>query len=186
MTFDAAALLIIDMQKCMASPHHVRNNPAAEDNIAALLAAWRLKGRPVIHIRHISRNTASGFRPGQSSAEFQSRFEPEPDEHVVEKNVPDAFAQSGLERWLRVRAINALVICGVATNNSVESTARSAGNLGFTTVIAADAAFAFEKVDFDGRLRSAQEVHAMSLANLHGEYGAVLDTAAILSDGDPR
>ena len=27
-------------------------------------------------------------------------------EHVVEKNIPDAFAQSGLERWLRIRGID--------------------------------------------------------------------------------
>jgi nicotinamidase-related amidase len=99
----------------------------------------------------------------------------------MEKYVPDAFVRSGLERWRRVLSINTIVICGVTTNKLVESTARSAGNLGFKTVIAADGGWVFDKVDFDGGLRSAQDMHAMSLANLHGEYGTVLHKEAILS-----
>jgi len=35
---------------------------------------------------------------------------------------------------------------------------------------------------FHGRLRTADEAHSMSLANLSGEYCAVLDTAAVLAD----
>jgi nicotinamidase-related amidase len=66
------------------------------------------------------------------------------------------------------------VVVGVSTNNSVESTVRSAGNLGFTTYVVGSACFAFEKEDFFGQSRSADEVHAMSLANLHGEYATVI------------
>jgi nicotinamidase-related amidase len=98
---------------------------------------------------------------------------------VVEKNVPDAFINSGLERWLRVRDIEAVVILGVSTNNSVEATARTAGNLGFVTYVAADATFAFAKVDYNGVTRSAEDVHAMALANLHGEYATVLNSAEL-------
>jgi nicotinamidase-related amidase len=66
------------------------------------------------------------------------------------------------------------VIVGVSTNNSVESTARSSGNLGFKTFVVADGTFAFEKKDFNGVLRTAEEVHAMALANLYGEYATVI------------
>jgi nicotinamidase-related amidase len=93
---------------------------------------------------------------------------------VVEKNVPDAFINTGLERWLHVRAIASVVIVGVSTNNSVESTARTAGNLGFKAFVVADATFAFEKEDFNGVHRTAEEVHAMALSNLHGEYATVI------------
>jgi nicotinamidase-related amidase len=168
------ALLIIDMQKGMQSPTlPPRNNPRAEANIARLLAAWRDAGRPVVLVRHISRSPTSVFAPGQSGAEFQEAFSPLAHEHVVEKNVPDAFINTGLERWLHVRGIRDVVIAGVSTNNSVEATARTAGNLGFSTVVVADACFAFDKTDFGGTLRSAEEVHAMALANLHGEYAEV-------------
>jgi nicotinamidase-related amidase len=83
---------------------------------------------------------------------------------------------------LQSSAIEALVIVGVSTNNSVEATARMAGNLGFETYVVSDACFTFARRDFHGRLRTADEVHAMSLANLAGEYCTVLDTNAVLAD----
>jgi nicotinamidase-related amidase len=175
------ALLIIDMQKGMLSPTlPPRNNPQAEANIARLLAAWREAGKPVVLVRHISRSATSVFAPGQPGAEFQERFAPLALEHIVEKNVPDAFVNTGLERWLHVRGIRDVVIAGVSTNNSVEATARTAGNLGFLTVVVADACFTFDKADFGGTLRSADDVHLMTLANLLGEYADVRTTADVL------
>lgn len=111
---------------------------------------------------------------------FQPALLPLPSEHVVEKNVPDAFINSGLERWLRVRDIQSLVIVGVSTNNSVEATARTAGNLGFSTHVVADGCYTFAKTDYNGVLRSADEVHAMALANLHDEYAQVIESRAAL------
>jgi nicotinamidase-related amidase len=178
-------LVIIDMQKCMSSEAAgPRNNPLAEQNIASLLQAWREAGTTVVHVRHISRSPTSLFAPGQAGVEFQPALAPLPGEHVVEKNVPDAFINTGLERWLRVRGVADLVIAGVSTNNSVESTVRTAGNLGFKTVVVADATFAFEKTDYAGVPRSADEVHAMSLANLNGEYATIMVTRDLLSSGN--
>lgn len=176
------ALIIIDMQQGMQSPSlPPRNNPDAEANIAALLAAWRGAGMPVIHVRHMARAPLSVFYPGQSGALFQTALAPLEREHVVEKNVPDAFIQSGLERWLHVRGVRDVVIVGVSTNHSVESTARTAGNLGFATTVVADATFAFAQLDYDGNACSAAAVHAMSLANLKREYADITSTAAILA-----
>lgn len=176
------ALVIVDMQIGMQSPAlPARNNPHAEDRIATLLAAWRGANLPIIHVRHMSRTPASLFFPGQPGAAFQERFEPLPGEHVVEKNVPDAFIQSALERWLHVRDIRAVVIVGVSTNQSVESTARTAGNLGFATTVVADATFAFAQRDYAGTERSADDVHMMSLANIAGEYAAVCSTSGVIS-----
>jgi nicotinamidase-related amidase len=172
-------LLIIDMQVGMTWPHPgVRNNPQAEANIARLLQAWRRAGATVVHVRHISRTRGSPFWPGQPGVEFQPALAPLDSEHVVEKNVPDAFTQTGLERWLHARGHRDLVIVGVSTNNSVEATARSAGNLGFQARVVADACFAFELTDLRGVHHPAEEVHQMALANLHGEYACVIDTEA--------
>jgi nicotinamidase-related amidase len=176
------ALIIIDMQQGMQSPLlPPRNNPDAEAHITQLLAAWRQAEQPVVHVRHMSRAPASVFYPGQSGALFQAAFMPLEEEHVVEKNVPDAFIQSGLERWLHVRDIRAVVIAGVSTNHSVESTARTAGNLGFDTTVIADATFAFAQQDYSGVPRTADDVHGMSLANLQREYATICTTAEMLS-----
>lgn len=175
------ALLIIDMQRGMASSAAgPRNNPQAEQNISTLLAAWRDANAVVVHVRHISRAVGSLFWPGQPGVEFQEQFTPLAKEHVVEKNVPDAFINTGLERWLRVRSIDSVVIVGVSTNNSVEATARTSGNLGFKTQVVSDATFAFDKADYAGNKRTAEEVHAMALANLDGEYATIVTTSQLL------
>ena len=176
------ALIIIDMQKGMRSPRLLpRNNPDAEDHIGRLLAAWRREGQPVVLVRHISRWPDSVFAPGQRGAEFQDRFAPLAHEHVVEKNVPDAFINTGLERWLHARGIRDVVIAGVSTNNSVEATARTCGNLGFSTVVVADACFTFDLRDFGGTLRTAEDVHLMALANLQGDYADIRTTDNVLA-----
>ena len=175
------ALIIIDMQLGMSwASSGARNNPNAEKNIERLLARWRRMRAPVVHVRHVSRTPGSPFWPGQPGVDFQTALMPLDTEHAVLKSVPDAFINNTLERWLHAHSITSLVICGVSTNNSVESTARTAGNLGFQTYVVADACFAFAKKDYDGIERSAQEVHAMSLANLHGEYATVLASDAAM------
>jgi nicotinamidase-related amidase len=181
-----AALLIIDMQAGINHPRlGPRNNPEAEQRIAELLAAWRLTLRPVVHVRHISRDPDSVFWPGQPGCEFQPAFTPLASEAVFEKHLPDAFCHTGLERWLHVRGIAELVIVGVITNNSVESTARSAGNLGFATRVVADACYTFDLRDGAGRTWPAQQVHALSLANLAMDYAQVLDTREVLRSVEP-
>jgi len=144
-------LLIIDMQVGMTwPPAEVRNNLQAEANIARLLDAWRRVGGAVVHVRHLSRTPGSPFWPGQPGVEFQPELAPRDDEHVVDKHVPDAFT----------------------------NTALSAGNLGLRTHVVSDACFTFDKADLRGVVHAAEEVHQMSLANLHGEYATVIDTVA--------
>ncbi|WP_421555635.1 cysteine hydrolase family protein [Pseudomonas kitaguniensis] len=177
-----AALVIIDMQQGMHHPKlGRRNNPNAESQIQALLSAWRHAKRPVIHVRHMSRSPDSVFWPGQPGCEFQAELQPLKHEHVLEKNVPDAFTATGLERWLHARSIKQLVIVGVITNNSVEATARSGGNLGFDVIVAADACYTFDQTDLSGRVWPAEDVHALSLSNLAMDYASVIDTAHILA-----
>lgn len=80
-----------------------------------------------------------------------------------------------------MRDIGRLLIVGVSTNNSVEATARSAGNLGFDCWVAADGCYAYAQTDFDGVPRSAQQGHAMALSNLHGEYARVVGSEQALA-----
>ncbi|AWU95136.1 cysteine hydrolase family protein [Azospirillum ramasamyi] len=179
-----AALLIVDLQKAIDDPRwsHAgpRNNPQAEANVAALLAAWRRDGRPIVHIRHDSTDPASAYRPGSPGHAFKQEAVPLPGETVFGKRVNSAFIGTALDEWLRGRGIGTLVVAGVITNNSVEATVRMAGNLGYDVRLVADACFTFARHDRSGRLRTADEVHDLSLANMDGEYAAVVETAEVL------
>ena len=176
-----AALILIDQQKGIHHPKlGRRNNPHAEERMVELLAHWRGTARPVIHVQHMSRSPDSVFWPEQPGVEFQERFIPLHGEQLIQKQVPDAFCLTTLEAGLREAGIEQLIIVGVATHNSVESTARTAGNLGFDTWVVEDACYTFDKTDYFGKAHSAEEVHAMSLGNLQGEYATVVTMAEIL------
>jgi nicotinamidase-related amidase len=184
--FAQAALIIIDVQKAIDADYHAahgpRNNVDAEGKIARLLAKWRAGGRAIIHVRHDSTFRESAYRPGQDGNNFKDEVMPLPNEMIVPKTTNSAFIGTPLEAQLRAARIHELIVAGVSTNNSVEATVRMAGNLGFDTFLVADACFTFARPDFHGRLRSADEVHAMSLANLDGEYCTVVYTDTILRD----
>jgi nicotinamidase-related amidase len=174
------ALIVIDFQKAIDHPkwarYGPRNNPDAERNIAQLLSAWRASSLPIYHVRHDSREPESTYRPGQPGNDFKPEAAPEPGETIIVKHVHSAFIGTGLEARLRGAGHLSLVIAGVITNNSVEATVRMGANLGFEIYLVEDACFTFARPDWRGRLRSAEEVHAMSLANLSGEYCTVVTT----------
>ena len=177
----SAALLVIDVQRAIDHPSWgERNNPRAEANIAALLAAWRSAGRPIYHVRHDSMEPHSHYRPGQAGHEFKAEAIPLAGEVMIAKRTNSAFIGTDLEARLRAAGQTVLVVAGVITNNSVEATVRMAGNLGFETFVVEDACFTFGQKDWAGTWRTAAEVHAMSLANLEGEYARVVRTAHVL------
>ncbi len=178
---ESAALMVIDLQMAIDHPDWgERNNPEAESKVAALLAMWRASGRPIYHVRHDSTEPESHYRPGQPGNEFKPEARPRAGETVIVKRTNSAFIGTELEAMLRRAGQEMLVVAGVITNNSVEATVRMAGNLGFDTYLVEDACFTFARSDWDGRRRSAEEVHAMSLANLDGEYCTVVRTAEVL------
>ncbi len=180
---ETVALLVIDVQKAIDHPSWGRrNNPEAEGNMGRLLAAWRRARWPIFHVRHLSREPNSTYRPGQEGCEFKDVVRPEAGEPVVDKHTNSAFIGTGLEARLRSVGVDTVVITGVITNNSVEATARMSGNLGFVTLVVKDATATFDRHDYDGVPRTAEEVHAMSLANLEGEYAQIVGTDELLEE----
>jgi nicotinamidase-related amidase len=182
-----SALLIIDLQNAIDHPSWgVRNNPQAESNIARLLKAWRTNQRLIYHIRHDSLDPQSHYRPGQPGNDFKPEATPAPGEPIIVKHTNSAFIGTALEARLRTAGSNCLFITGVITNNSVEATVRMAGNLGFETYLIEDACFTFGRKDWRGKFHPAEDIHAISLANLHGEYCTVTTTAAVLAERRDR
>jgi nicotinamidase-related amidase len=176
-----AALLIIDLQKAIDAPYWgPRNNPDCERNVAALLERWRATLRPVYHIKHDSTEPRSAYRPGQPGNDFKDEVTPHVGEAVITKRVNSAFIGTGLGTLLRGAGHGPLIVTGVLTHNSIEATVRMGGNLGFEILVVSDGCFAVDKKTLDGRVFSAADVHALSLANMSGEYGAIVDTAWIL------
>jgi nicotinamidase-related amidase len=174
-------LLIIDVQRAIDDPKWgPRNNPDAERNIAALLAAWRNAEMPIVHVRHDSVKPQSPYRPGTPGHAFKPEAAPLLGELVIGKHANSAFVDTTLDEQLPRGT--ALAVCGVLTHNSVEATVRHAGNLGYRVLVAADACWAVDVTDLTGRVWPAEDVHQLSLAIMQGEYASVTDSAALIAE----
>ena len=179
---DTTALLLIDVQKGVNDTEYYggetgrRNNPAAETNIAAILAEWRKSGGQVAFTRHDSRETGSPLKLSLESGAQLNGLEPAGGDIVVTKDVNSGFIGTSLEVELRRAGIRRLVVVGFFTNICVETTVRMAGNLGFDTYLVHDACATMNRVGLDGTDYDPDLVHAMSIASLHGEFCTALST----------
>jgi len=177
-----AALISIDVQQAFDDPRWGRrNNPGAEQRIAALLAAWRAGKRPVFHIQHRSASPAGLFRPETPGFAHKPEGLPLAGEPVIVKSVNSSFIGTDLEARLRAAGIAELVIVGLTTDHCVSTTARMAGNLGFKTWFVADATATFERTGPDGRHFTAEQMHDTALASLHGEFATVVWSNEVLA-----
>ena len=181
-----AALLVIDVQKGFDDPcWGTRNNPDAERRIANMLETWRATGRPVIHVQHLSLEPRSPLREDASGHAFKAEGLPMAGERIFRKHVNSAFIGTGLEAHLRASGIKALVVVGMTTDHCVSTTTRMAGNLGFAVTVVEDATATFERRGHDGTLYSADLMHHIALASLHGEFATIQNSQDILASAAP-
>lgn len=177
-----ATLIVVDVQQGFLDPSWgPRNNPDAEANIARLLAAWRLDGRPVRHVHHSSGSSAETFYKGTPGYAPKPEAMPAPGEPIHVKEVNSGFIGTTLERELRTEGVDTLVVVGLTTNHCVSTTVRKAGNLGFTTFVIDDATATFDRAGLDGKTRLAADVHAAALSDLSDEFATIMRTDEVLS-----
>lgn len=177
------ALIVIDVQQGMDNPRlGRRNNPDAEKRIADLLGAWRAAGRPVIHVQHASVEPDSELRPDRPGHAIKAEALPAPGEPLFKKSVNSAFIGTGLEKYLRERGIDNLVMVGLTTVHCISSSARMAGNLGFNVTVVADATATFDREGHDGTRYTAETMHGAELASLDREFATIRESRDLLAD----
>ncbi len=178
----AAALLIIDVQVGIDDSRGERNNPAAERNIATLLAAWRRHQWPIVHVQHDSIEPESKLRPGLPGNAIKPEAQPQAGETLVRKQTNSAFVGTGLEQDLRQRGIERLVVAGLTTDHCVSASVRSAADLGFDVTLVTDACAAFGRSGYDGRYYSGDEIHRNNLVSLDQEFCRLRDIESLLAE----
>ena len=182
---DTTALLIIDVQDGLDDPAlGQRNNPDAEANMARLLAAWRARGRPVYHVQHMSVNPHSPLRPELPGNAIKRIVAPQGNEPVIQKSVNSAFVGTDLEARLRAAGIKSVVVVGLTTPHCVSTTARTASDLGFRTIVVADATASHDRTGYDGTYYPAETVHVLSLVSLQDEFATIVTTDQVLGSVD--
>lgn len=182
-TKENTALVVIDLQKGIASRETYPNgSPTVISNASSLAASFRENKMPVFLV-HVSASDAERLkatsdesmspRPAQMSSDW-SDFVPELNKSdsdiVITKKQWGAFYGTELELQLRRRNISTIVLCGIATNYGVESTARFAYEYGFQQIFAEDAMSSMSK-----------EMHDASVNYALKRMGRVRKTEQILS-----
>ena len=178
------ALIVVDVQRAFdqwEAAGKRRNNPDAVLRIVDLLVAFRQRRAPIFHIRHEGTRPASSFLPEGTGYPVKDEARELQGEPVIVKRVNSAFIGTDLESRLRAADIRTLAICGATTNHCVETTTRMAGNLGFDACLVRDATWTFDRIGPDGGIHSAEAIHAMTLANLNGEFARIVTVADIIA-----
>lgn len=173
-----AALIVVDVQQAFDDETFwgARNNPGCEANVQALIAAWRAAGRPVVFVRHDSRDAASPLHPSNTGNAFKDIVAGAPD-LLVSKSVNSSFHGSpDLHRWLTTEGVDQIVVCGITTNHCCETTARVGGNLGYDVAFVLDATHTFDRNTPDGVRIDADLLATVTATNLHGEFATVVST----------
>jgi len=140
------ALVLIDLQKGIVGMQMA--HPAAQivGRAARLAQAFREKNLPVVLVN------VSGMAPGRTEAarpdlaafpadwtEFVPELGRQSGDHIVTKQRVGAFLGTDLDAYLRQRGVTQVVLAGIATSAGVESTARSAHDLGYNVTLVVDA-----------------------------------------------
>lgn len=177
------AIVVIDLQKGIAN--HPGTQPYSAQEVVAntvrILDAARAAGaQPVlVHV-----GFAADWRdalqmpvdePMRGTGEMPKdwtdllpELKQQPGDIIVLKRQWGAFYGTGLDLELRRRGLRSIVLCGIATEFGVESTARDAYEHGYELVFAQDA-------------MTGRNSHANSIANIFPRLGRVRSTAEIVA-----
>jgi nicotinamidase-related amidase len=170
-----AALIVIDLQKGVVGLPTAHPIADVAGRTAQLARAFRKRSWPVVLVN------AAGRAPGRTDAgplkyslppdwtELVPELEQQADDHLVTKQSWGAFIGTSLDDDLHRRCVTQIFITGVATSAGVESTARSAYDLGYNVVFVVDA-----MTDRD------LEMHRLSVEKIFPRMGEVDTTENVL------
>ena len=174
-----ASLLIIDAQnEYLSGPLALSGMDAATANIARLLEAARKAKRPVIHIRHLG--TVGGmFDPQGERGAFIKGLEPQGDELIIEKRMPNAFNDTGLQKALENLGSLDVIVCGFMSHSSVSTTVRAAKDYGLRCTLVSDACATRDLPTADGII-SAEQVQKAEMAIMNDNFATLTLTQHLI------
>ena len=175
------AIVVIDLQKGItATQTEPYSSKVVIENTSKLLTTLRKNSMPVFLVHVIpSPDLKDMLRPNSEVSYPLSGYNPDWGEFVPELNIQPvdfqiikhqwgAFYGTELDLQLRRRGMDTIILCGVATNFGVESTARYAYELGYNIIFIEDAMAARSKEEHEypikyifprlGLIRSTEEV----------------------------
>lgn len=172
------ALIVIDVQNDYVGGNLPIEHPPVElslANIGRAMDAARENGIPVVAVQNVLAETAPIMAKGTYGADLHKTVISRGWSYHVLKSMPSAFADTGLETWLRERGIDTITIVGYMTHNCDFSTVVQGLHTGFKVELLSDATGSIPYVNKAGSA-TAEEIHRVFTVVMHARFAAVMST----------
>lgn len=136
------ALIVIDVQESFrARPlWETISDPKIADKVNRLVRPARRAGDLVVWVLHSEPGSGDVFDPALGQVRLLAELEqPEDGEPLIHKTSHNAFTTTNLQQLLTERGVRELTVCGIRTEQCVETTARVASDLGYQVTFVVDA-----------------------------------------------
>lgn len=135
------ALLVIDVQESFRQrPNWVASsNPDIVAAVDRLVGHARSRGDKVVWILHTEPGTGNVFDPASGHVRLMDGLEPRSGEPVLTKTSVNSFTTTNLAQLLTGWGVTDVTLCGIRTEQCVETTTRVAADLGYQVTFVTDA-----------------------------------------------
>ncbi|MGC5320863.1 cysteine hydrolase family protein [Micromonospora arida] len=140
-----AALVVIDVQESFRQRPiwAYGSNPDMIRQVHRLVAAARERGDLVVWVLHSEPGTGGLFDPALGHVRLIDGLVPAEGEPTLVKTAHNAFTTTNLQQVLTQAGITDITVCGIRTEQCVETTARVGSDLGYRMTFVTDATLTF-------------------------------------------
>lgn len=155
---------------------------AAVTEIETLLKRARAADAAVVHVQHKGR-PGGAFDLDDERGRIMRELAPECAEPVVQKPLPNAFAQTDFAEKLEAAGRKQLIITGFMTHMCVSSTTRAALDHGYRVTIPGAACATRDLPAPDGSgVMKAEDIHRYALTELADRFAIIATNAAAIPE----
>jgi nicotinamidase-related amidase len=140
-----AALVVIDVQESFRQRPiwAYGSNPDMIRQVDRLVTAARQRGDLVVWVLHSEPGTGGLFDPVLSYVRLIDGLVPAEGEPTLVKTAHNAFTTTNLQQLLTQAGITDITVCGIRTEQCVETTTRVGADLGYRMTFVTDATLTF-------------------------------------------
>ncbi|MBD0420340.1 cysteine hydrolase family protein [Streptomyces sp. NPDC052309] len=135
------ALIVIDVQESFRAGGlwETISDPKITDRVDRLVRLARRAGDLVVWVLHSEPGSGNAFDPALGHVRVMDELRREEGEPLIHKTAHNAFTTTNLQQLLTERGIRELTVCGIRTEQCVETTTRVASDLGYGVTFVVDA-----------------------------------------------
>ncbi|GAA0410900.1 hydrolase [Acrocarpospora corrugata] len=171
------ALIVIDVQesfRALPSWDEI-GNPKIAEPVNRLVRLARARGDLVVWVLHAEAGSGNAFDPANGHVRLMDEVErPLPGEPALRKTSHNAFTTTNLQQLLTEAGVTELAVCGIRTEQCVETTARVGSDFGYQVLFVTDATTTGPVGGF-----TAEEIVARTEAVLRDRFARIVTVAEL-------